>query len=185
MTALALFPAGCRRPGPVVPSTRAVTQPSGHATAYSNPRFGVGLTYPAQWTTRPSNNFVLLLVPAGASQTPDVSISLDIPDLPPHFPGLIPIGAVKNGYLEDLRKQVGQLDTQELTPPSIPDANARLLRSTWQTAGRTMSQTTLLMTHDDRVYILRATADSAHREQTESALDKIIHSLTWKPRDEK
>jgi hypothetical protein len=182
--ALALLPAGCRHPGPAHSSTSSAAPTLSGATAWSSSKFGLRLDIPSGWTPQASNDYALLLIPAGA-KTADVSITLDVPDLPPHLPGLIPIGAVKSGYLDDLRKQVGPLDTQDQTPPAIPGAKARLVRSTWQANGKQQSQTALLMTHDDRVYILRATADSAHRPRVESALQKIIQSLTWQPRTEK
>jgi hypothetical protein len=57
-----------------------------------------------------------MLVPTGV-KLEDTSISLDVPKLPPHIPGLIPIGSVRNGYLDDLKKSVGKLDTKDLPQP--------------------------------------------------------------------
>src|SRR5687768_2920171 len=71
--------------------------------AFAGP--GVRLSYPPAWTAVPSDDFVLRLVPAGAADdAASPSVSLDVPKLPPHIPGLIPLGSVVRGYVNDLKK---------------------------------------------------------------------------------
>src|SRR3954452_17336449 len=96
---------GCARhratpppPPPTKPAT--TTQPM---SLFTNEPGGIQLTLPSQWQKRPSNDYVLMLAPIGAKSNEQGSISLDIPQLPTHIRGLIPIGSVKSGYLDDLR----------------------------------------------------------------------------------
>ncbi len=153
-------------------------KPGVDAMTYSNDQYGIHFDYPVNWTRQKSNDFALLLVPADA-RVETASFTLDVPDLPIHIPGLIPMGSVKEGFLKDLRKRVGAIEVKDLPNPSIPDADMRFLRSTWTADGKAMTQTALLMTHHDRVYILRWTADTDHEKPMEAGMRKIIDSLKW------
>lgn len=140
---------------------------------------GIRLTCPAGWVSHPSQDFVLLLAPAGVKPE-QTWISLDVPKLPPHIPGLIPIGSVRNGYLDDLRKSVGQLETKDLLPPGVPNAAQRLVRSTATDANGVMIQeTALLMVHGDGVYILRGRSAVDDEPGTRAAFDEIVKSMEW------
>ena len=179
------------RPAPSSATAPAPTQPSAGGT-FARPDLGVRLDWPAGWAERHSQDFVLLLVRApggggggdgGASGAGtsifNASISLDVPRLPPHIPGLIPIGSVRGGYLDDLRKSVGRIRPAELVPPQV-GAAARFVRSTWSDdAGREWQETALLMVHGDRVYILRGRSIRADEEDTRAAFDEIVRSLKW------
>ena len=121
---------------------------------------------------------------AGAKEAPDElpepSLSLEVPKLPPHVPGMIPIGSVRNGYVDDLCKSVGKLQTSDLTPPPLPSASVRLVRSTWSGAdGQARQETALLAVHADRVYILRARSLTADEKGARDAFDAVVRSIQW------
>jgi hypothetical protein len=135
---------------------------------------------PAGWEGHPSEDYVLLIHPASVAGPGTPTISLDVPDLPFHIPGMIPIGSVRSGYLDDLRKQVGQMTVEDLPPPDVGGATARLVRSTWHPgADRTVRETALLMVHGDRVYILRGRADEAREGAMRAAFDEVVRSVRW------
>lgn len=175
-------PLGCathphHRAATVPPATAPLGAP---ATVFSRPDLGVELTQPAGWVTRTSKDYVLLLQPTSANGSDAPAISLDVPDLPFHIPGMIPIGAVRSGYLDDLRKQVGQMTVEDLPVPEVGGATARMVRSTWHPApDQTVRETALLMVHADRVYILRGRADDAHEGATRAGFDEIVRSMRW------
>jgi hypothetical protein len=173
--AIALVPFGCAKH----PSTISPTPTSLPTRLFDRPDLGVHLIWPVGWETQPSQDFVLMLVPTGAISA-DTSISLDVPKLPPHIPGLIPIGSVRNGYLDDLKKSVGKLDTKDLPQPGVPDAIQRLVRSQW-TDGKGVAQqeTALLMVHNDGVYILRGRSAISDETKTRGAFDEIVRSMQW------
>ena len=169
---------GCSKHRTVRSEPVAATAPA--AANVARAELGVELSQPAGWFAQPSSEYVLLLRPAGMTGDALPALSLDVPELPFHIPGLIPIGAVRSGYLDDLRKQVGPLAVEDLPPPDIGGATARLVRSTWQPApGRVVRETALLLVHDDRVYILRGRSDAAHEGQTRAAFDAIVRSWRW------
>jgi hypothetical protein len=93
---------------------------------------------------------------------------------------MIPIGSVRGGYLDDLRKSVGPLKTKDLAPPALPATAARLVRSTWSDPhGKDWQETALLMVHADRVYILRGRSEVPDEPPARAAFDEIVHSLKW------
>ncbi|MCY2951786.1 MAG: hypothetical protein NTU53_07380 [Planctomycetota bacterium] len=157
------------------PADAGATDP----TVFSSKRLGVELTIPAGWISQPSVDHVLMLIYPPANEPSDCSISLDVPDLPVHFPGLIPIGMVKNGYIDDLRKKFPQVQIEQDPTAEIPQAQARLVRSTWQDNGRRRHETALLMVQGDHVYILRAKADAARYGGTIAVFDAIAKSIRW------
>lgn len=143
---------------------------------------GVRFDYPAAWSPVPSDSFVLRLVPAGAIDPPAASapsVSLDVPKLPPHIPGFIPIGLVVNGYVDDLKKQYPGVTVSQPVTTRVARANARRVRSTWDADGTSHAEDALLTVRGDRVYIFRASADAAAIEPARAALDAILASVQW------
>jgi hypothetical protein len=146
---------------------------------------GIGFSYPAGWEVRHSPDYRLVILPAGASPQPtgagDVapSISLDVPDLPIRLPGMVQMGPVMNGFLDDLRKHVGSLEVLEDSAADVRDAQSRLVRSRWTAGGMQYTQTALLLIHADRVYIIRSTTDAAGESRNQAAFQRILATLHW------
>jgi hypothetical protein len=116
-----------------------------------------------------------MLIGASLSQ----SISLDVPQLPWHLPGMIPMRLVRNGYLDDLRKRVGPLTIVEDAPREIPGATAHLVHTTWSKGGHGFAEVTLLFVHADRVYIIRADSTAEDYQATRAAFDAVVQSVRW------
>jgi hypothetical protein len=95
---------------------------------------------------------------------------------------MIPIGSVRGGYLDDLRKAVGTIKTTDLPPPPIPGAGERFVRSTWTDAAGEWQETALLLVHGDRVYILRGRSKTSDEADTRAAFDGVVRSLQWTKR---
>jgi hypothetical protein len=171
-----------RRP-PVAPTTSpvAAAATASSATVFARPKLGIQLSYPDGWDARPSAEYELLVRPAPAGDAAgDTWMSLDVPDLPFHIPGMIPIGAVRSGYLDDLRKQAPSLTTEDLPPPDVGASSSRMVRSRWNTdGGNGAEETALLMVHGDRVYIVRARSDAGHAAETRAAFDAVVRSIRW------
>jgi hypothetical protein len=154
--------------------------PATAPTVFARPKLGIQLAYPSGWEARPDKDYELMLRPARSGDGGDTLMSLDVPDLPFHLPGMIPIGSVRSGYLDDLRKQAGAVTTDDLPPPDVGASAARRVRSRWTTAsGEGMEETALLMVHADRVYILRARADAGRAAETRAAFDEVVRSIRW------
>lgn len=206
VSAGAVLPAsGCRHKGPALPgetqvdsksatrpdlaptsksttvaSTTAPTTVASSIGAFSSPNLGIRLEYPADWKPTESKDYELLLVPAKkpAAGQPERWISLDVPDLPPHIPGMIPLGLVKNGYLDDLKKQAGAIETRE-EAMTVAGAEGRLLISHWKKDGQSFSDIAVVLVHANRVYILRAAGDAAGEPAIRAVFDGIARSVQW------
>jgi len=139
---------------------------------------GVRLQYPSGWKSQASDDFVLLLVP-GDDPKSRRRIRLDVPDLPPHFPGMIRPGLVQNGYLNDLRKEHPDLNVEEAVDRNVPGASARLVRSAFQQNGQRYENVALIMIHADRVYILSMITDADQLSATRGVFDRVAASVRW------
>ena len=180
---------GCRSGG--APEARnefnplATTAPSADVIEFVSDARGVRLAYPSDWVPAPSDDYVLLLVPANRAADDTTfataSMSLDVPKLPLHIPGLIPPGAVVNGYVDDLKTRFPDTKVVESVPTKLAGTNARRVRSTWTADGRPMTEDAVLAVHGDRVYILRLTADARDYARAVDAFDDVLASVRWDP----
>lgn len=162
---------------PTTPVFAASAGPSTRPIEFVSTAKGVRLEYPQGWKPVPSSDYVLLLVPVVGSASGERSISLDVPDLPLHVPGLIPMNSVVNGYLDDLKKHHPALRVDESTGYVMPGTHARRVRSTWIEHGRSFVEQAQIMVHGDGVYILRADDDSASFPETLHGFSQIADSL--------
>ena len=151
------------------PTTRPVSAP------------GVSLSYPESWREVGSTDYALRLVPREAPDDSDVFVSLEIPKLPPHIPGLIPLGSVVSGYVDDMRKQHADVQVEPAAAMKLAGVNARRVFSTWPAAtGKELSEDAVLTVRGDRVYIFRANADKPNRETARRGLDALLESVQWR-----
>jgi hypothetical protein len=179
-----MFPLACRAqnspPAEAAPAAAAVPaaaaeDPAAHS--FSNPKLGIALALPNGWAKKDSKDYELLLVPDGKGPE-GAELSLDVPDLPAHVPGMIPIGMVKNGYVDDLKKSHGQVQIQEESP-KIEGAKARKVHATWKKDGKEYQETALLLVHGDRVYILRSDSTVDDEAAIKGAYDELVKSIKW------
>jgi hypothetical protein len=176
------------------PAVRGVDTSS---RTFANAAGGVRLTYPPGWQPTPSDDFILMLRPVdesagarldgnsesrGATTLPwgERFISLDMPDLPPHVPGFLPLNMVRDGYVDDVRKFAHGAMVQNLSPPTVPPgAKGALVRISWPRSSPAYVETALVMTRSDHVYILRARSRAADEPATRAAFDQIVQSLRF------
>ena len=176
-----IWAAGCQ------PRQGVSRRPESLAPAISNEfvseQYGVKLSIPRGWSPRPSDDFVLELSPAtdalGGASAQAPTISLDVPKLPPHLPGMIRMGLIENGLLDDLRKQFRDVRLLGRDDQEIPGTQTRAIKIAWQAGSEEFLQHARLMIHGGRVYIVRATALVAQFERTSKAYDEVIQSLVW------
>lgn len=191
----AMFLTACSHQGPT--RTADATTPPAHAPTtapmasdtqsnksgggtYSVSKFPASVDWPTGWTRKESNDYDLLVLQNGDESKGQCSF--DVPDLPPHIPGMIPIGSVRGGYVDDLKKNFGTVDSADsadLGKSPVPDAKQRFVRSTWTKDGTSMQETALLLVHGDHVLILRGRSPTSTESATRPALDAMIKSLRW------
>lgn len=179
-TIVALASGGCRPRGPAQSPSRDTPRPTPGTSEFASERHGIRFTYPSNWSARPDADLVLRLAPAGMGDDSAASVSLDVPKLPPHIPGMIPLGMVVDGYRDDLKKQRAGIQIDDPVATKVAGANARRVRSAWQEGGQTRVEIAVLTVHGDRVYIFRANADGADEADAGAALDSILSAVSWK-----
>lgn len=165
---------------PIPLDSVATSQPaSGPASVIWDDRSkGVKLRYPADWRPRKNPDYELMLLPAGTSQS-GRRITLDVPDLPPHLPFMIQMKRIEHDYLEDLKKEHPDLHVEESREIKLPDAIAKLVRSSWRRDKVAYDDVALLMIHASAVYILDAQTDDPKLATTRAAFDSIESSIEW------
>jgi hypothetical protein len=178
--ALSLIGFGCHDRQPVEvaspPSTRPVSQAP---TEFRSDQFGFRVTYPQGWQPRPSEDFVLEFVPIDPpSADAGRSISIDVPKLPPHLPGMIRIPLIQNGLVDDVKKKFRDVQIVESRDVDFPDAKARRLRLRWTGNGQPFEQEVLMLIHHDRVYIIRGTSPATNFAATNVSFEQIVSSLS-------
>ena len=149
-------------------------------STFTSMETGIAVTIPAGWKEAahrqpPEDEKEYILV---VENDAGGRISLDVPPMPA-FALIIPMGRVVSGYQDDLRERFGDVKTEENAERKVPDATARLVRSTWSKDGKSYSQTALLMVHNRRVYILRGDNDAASDKQTAEAFEAVAGSIRW------
>lgn len=145
---------------------------------WDNSAKGIKLKYPSDWQARKSPDYELMLLPPGASKD-DRRITVDIPDLPPHLPFMIQMGRIEHDYVQDLKKDHPDLQVQDSVGASVPESNAKLVRSHWHQNGTIYHDTVLLIIHASAVYILDAQSKEADLPPTRTAFDAIRGSIVW------
>jgi hypothetical protein len=163
---------------PAVPATPATAPTAPPATApasrgFKDPAGLIHIEYGADWQVHPDPDYVLSLL--FGVQT----FTLDIPDLPPHIPDMIPLGLVVNGYIDDLKKAHPGVKTDEETPPKIAKARARQLHSSWTEKNVPTAEIATLIVHGDHVFILRIVAPADELASARNSYDGIVDSLRW------
>jgi hypothetical protein len=188
---------GCRtraaaapRPLPTTRRGAALTtapsvQPIGPALAGSTALFqdrssGFSLRYPAGWSMRqdPDNVFTAD-ARAGDENGPELAVA--VPKLPPHIPGMIPLGAVESGYLDDLKKRLSNVQVQQQPTARlpVPSNHARRFDATGNDKAGERKLAVLVLLKGDRLYILTAEAPAPEFARARAAFDQAVASWQW------
>ncbi len=168
--------AGCQPTPPVtVRRTPATTRSLGPQT-FDAPSLGIAFNYPAGWTPDAAATAEEALRVVNGSAV----LTLTVPKLPFHIPGMIPINLVASGYADDVRKRLPDAAGPAAQVVTLSDAQARRVTLTGhEPDGRTITEDAVLIVHGDRVYVLATDADPAARPAAASALDAAVASVRW------
>lgn len=130
------------------------------------------VVYPGNWTVKNDPNYELTIVSA------QETITVDVPDLPPHVPDMIPLNLVVNGYISDLKKLHPALKSQKHSA-SVPHARAELVDSNWTEQNASSNESALLMVHGNHVFIIRLVAPASDYAAGRAVFDDVVKSLHW------
>jgi hypothetical protein len=168
-------------------TTQPTTQPAALAApplVFEDRDHGIRMEYPGDWRPIANTDYVLRVMPAAGEPGDTAELTLDVPDLPPHVPGMIPLALVEKGYLDDLKKGHPGLTVLERSEQAVPGARARLVRASWPTTGaaaggKAWAENALVMVHGDHVYILRLTGPADAVEAHRPVFDEAARSIRW------
>jgi hypothetical protein len=156
----------------------AATRPASHTWEAR----GVRVTVPAGWQEKKDPDYELYLLPidAAASESDeDARITFDVPDLPPHLPFMLQMSRIERDYEADLRKSHPDLKVDEAGDAKIPEATARLVKSSWHQNGVRHEDVALLIVHANGVYILGMRAGEKRLAEVSAAYDGVRQSMQW------
>ena len=167
---LLLIFAGCRSSLPP-PKPQAA---SAGQRRFEYPAAGIAFSYPSDWKPVPGSKSQLqVAAPAGGQLT------LDVPVLPFHIPGWIPVDQVTSGYVDDFKKRMPDAVVTNLPDPTLPDATQRRIKLAGHLNGKPAIDEAVLIVHNDKVYILAIDSDDKAYPRLHSALDAVLKSLQW------
>ena len=175
---VAAAPGGTTRPATLAAGSDAAPPPTAPAEqTFENKGAGIRLHYSSDWVAKGSKDDVMLLVPRdGAAGR---SITLDLPKIPMHLPGAMTLPLIQNGFVDDQRKHHPGLKVEEARDETIAKSKAKFVRSTWKESGKGFVDATLLIVHDERVYILSLDSDEQGYQPARGEFDKIADSIEW------
>ena len=176
---LVLVLAGCASAPPGVPTTQPVVAKTGaRMVKVVSKRASVEFEYPASW--HPEKDVtVVTLVPDGQKKGQPTAVAVDMPDLPPHIPFLIPIGLVDAGFVNSLKSRYQDGTIDENVEKSFPDSAAREVKASGKMDDQEVKVLAMLIVHGDHVYLIESVSDLAHLPATQAAYDAIVASWKW------
>ena len=162
--------------GCLAATTAPATAPN--VVTLEDKKAGVRLTYPADWA--PEKGSKSLVDVAAPGDKAYASLSIDIPKLPWHPPGMLPLFEIQSGYVSDLKKnQIHDAQVNESVDVKVPDSSARRVKCSGHENGKVMIDVAVLIVHADRVYILSCDGDDAGYATARAALDASVASIQW------
>ena len=174
------------RPSPALAATTRSTAATTAAAAVGETKLfedrahGFSIRYPAGWTLRndPENVFT---ADARPNDETGPELSVAVPKLPAHVPGMVPLGAVQSGYVDDLRKRLRDVRTEqeETGGIAIPAAHLRKFSATGKDDKGERKLEVLIVYRNDRLYIVTAEAPAAEAAKSQAAFDQAVASWNW------
>jgi hypothetical protein len=143
---------------------------------------GIQFDYPGNWQIiKPSSSLFALVAPGPGIQAVDrPEMTLDVPNLPWHIPGMISAGMVASGYVDDLRKNhIPDAVVKEQKSLKIAGENGRMLTCVGHRNGRTLTDIAVVMVHADRVYIFSTDCDQHGCDLAGKTLLAAMASVKW------
>ena len=145
---------------------------------YENRPKGIRLTYPGDWHAVKDPDYELMILPNGAANDPR-HISLDVPDLPPHFPFMLQMDRIAHDYVQDLRKKHPDLKVAGESDEKLPGCVARLVHTQWHQEKQAFDDVVLVIIHANSVYLLNLQSDAPHLPATRATFDSVENSIRW------
>ncbi|HEY7087730.1 MAG TPA: hypothetical protein VH518_06540 [Tepidisphaeraceae bacterium] len=180
MAALMLMLAlGCAHKQPPPP---AVPQLQARDVEYSSPSAHFSLRYPSAWSSRPTSDYVLLLERRDAGDAAKVTV--DVPYIPLHLPGMVTMNRVVDGYVQNWNKRLTDFSVVERRDDMLAGSPAQRLVITGRDRdgarqGLERKLAALITIRNEQVYIVQANAPPESFDAALAAMTKIVRDWTW------
>jgi hypothetical protein len=154
-------------------------QPAAAQQTFEDKKLGIRFKYPQSWQPEKAQT-AAFDVAAPADNKGYSSLSLDVPHLPPHIPGMITPRMVTDGYVDDLRKhEIHDAKVDEAVDLKCAGAPARRVKCSGHENGKAMTDVAVAIIHNDRVYIFSCDGDPDGYNAARAALDAAVASIEW------
>ena len=176
--------AGNNQPTTVPTTAPATNVATTDPALFSCPKFGFSIRPPLGWSQiQGASDEAISLVPDGQTGAKDLSIvpclKVVVPVLPLHIPGMIPVGSVANGYVNDLRKQNPDLKVDERSVVSISGVSGRRVVTSYTQGKAAWRDVVICIVHKDRVFLILADCPVSDYSAVRAAFDGMVSSLKW------
>ncbi len=169
---------GCR--SGAAKAASAATHPSrADGTSFQHDHFS--LVYPNGWTSRKGDDpHDVLTIDAKAGDQNGAEVTVTVPHLPPHIPGIIPLPAVEDGYVKDVKKRMSNVNEAQSKHVKIDGADARRFVITGQKDKQDRKMVVITSVKGDHLYIISGEAPLDRYSTVRSAVDQVVQTWKWK-----
>jgi len=147
--------------------------------AYAPPQGGCTTQYPSVWHPVTGTD-TLNLAPAQDNSGGKRRLSIDVPYIPFHFPGMMTMGRVQKGFTDDLQKRYKELHVDSINDQAMAGARAKRIKATGKEGGTPMAIDAVVAMNHEQVYIISSESDQAGVKAGSAAVDAIINAWQWK-----
>jgi hypothetical protein len=159
-----------------MPQTMMIIGPA--VSHYQNK--GISFDYPADWVPDKAMTACFAVCAPKTGCAAYSSLSLDVPTLPWHLPGMITVGMVAHGYIDDLKSnQIHDAVVKDQHSITVCGCSGRQITCRGHEKGATSIDVAVILIHSDQVYILSADSDDAGYDAAKKTLDAAVASLKW------
>jgi hypothetical protein len=175
---LASVAGGCASDSHWTPGPVAATQAIG---ASASVRYDGADGFTASYLTagwKPVNrggDFLLALAADGWGNSPLPAITIEVPKLPLHIPGLLPMNLVASGYVEDVKRRHPNYVLYAEERPPLDGEHSRQFQFGYDGQVEAVA----LTVHGDHVFVVVATCDQADWSRTKLNYQHVLASLRW------
>jgi hypothetical protein len=186
LVAIALVAVGCGHRSAAAANPRASTNPatteaSDEGVPYRNAKYGFLMKYPKGWSPRKGDNPEdVLTVDQDADKHTEPEITVSVPKLPPHIPGMIPMGSVESGYVDDVKKRMKNVKEVDTKTVKVDGVSARRFVITGQDKSGKRKLVVLAMMKGDHLFVLTGEGPENEFATVETGFEQVVRSWKWK-----
>jgi hypothetical protein len=159
----------------------AATEASGDGVIFRDARHGFSVKYPRGWARRKGDSAEdVLTIDKDPDKHTEPEVTIDVPKLPPHIPGMIPLSAVESGYVDDVKKRMKNVSVVESKPVKVDGAPARRFVLCGEDKDGKRKLVVLAILKGDHLYMVGGEGPADEFETVEAAFEQVSKSWKWK-----